>query len=245
LRTFILTSFFLLFFSAASAQQNNCIMLEGINLGCVSSIDHSCFINKKLDLHNEPCPYVGSPNTMWRVEAPISFHCKSTRTNTFCPPQQCNADGCIQPPCVTTSECVEYMPPACSEECVKCFDEVVNVNIGTAAGCIICTRNMCPDEMDHQAKLYCPATYNGLVNYQGLKCSTEAKCPTSAVDPLGVVREVTINRGTCPPPELPPVPTPVVPKDCPWKLDERSDTGCERIRCDNMNPSAPPGCVDP
>jgi len=183
---------------------------------------------------------------MYRVEAPIAFHCKSTRTNTYCPPRECNGtDACIQPPCVTTSECIEYMPPACSEECVKCFDEVVNVNVGIAKGCIICTRNYCPDEEPHRAKLYCPATYNGLVNFQGLKCSAESHCPTTAVDPLGVSREVTINRGTCPPPDMPPIPTPQVPTDCPWKVDERSDTGCERIRCDNMNPSAPPGCVDP
>ncbi|MCC2677818.1 MAG: hypothetical protein K0R29_394 [Pseudobdellovibrio sp.] len=235
----------LLFFAEFTFAQSSCIKLENLSLGCVSSIDHSCFRNKKLDESMQPCRYVAEPNTMWRVEAPISFHCKSSESTTSCTPEVCNGDKCTPPICVTKSECVEYFPPTCDEQCVTCFDQVVLVNVGVTKGCIICTRNECPDEVPARAKTFCPSKYNNMINSPAQKCSTESRCPTTAVDNLGRNHEVIIRRGTCPPPQMPPEPTPEQPIDCPWKVDERTENGCERIRCDNQNPSAAPGCVDP
>lgn len=232
-----------LFISSAYAQ-NSCVMLEGLNLGCVSSVDHSCVLNKKVDETKSPCRYVGSPDVQWRVEAPIAFHCKSSRQTVTCYPQVCNADGCVSPPCTTASECTEYQPPSCAETCIKCFQEVVNVNVGLAKGCIVCTRKSCADEPP--VVPICPATYNGLVHYSGEKCSSDSKCPTTAVDPLGKTHPVTIYKGSCPSGEMPQPPPPIPPPmDCPWKVDQRTATGCERIKCDNRNPEAEPGCVDP
>lgn len=226
--------------------QSNCIKLEGLNLGCVSSIDHSCFLNKKVDEKNSPCRYVSEPSTQWRVEAPISFKCKSATSTTVCPPRVCNPDGCVQPPCTTTSECTEYQPPSCDETCVKCFSNVVNANVGISKGCIICTREMCPDERDKIATAKCPTKYNNMILHNGDKCSSDSRCPTTAVDPLGQTHTVIINRNTCPPPIMPEEPPePPNPKDCPWKVDQRSSTGCERIQCSNQNPQAEPNCVDP
>jgi hypothetical protein len=234
-----------LILSAAWAQ-NNCVMLEGLNLGCVSSIDHSCFMNKKVDKPSEPCRYVGSPATQWRVEGPISFNCKSSRNIRECPPQVCNSDGCTQPPCTERSECLEYFRPICDETCVKCFNDVINVNVGVSRGCIICTRRPCPDEEPAMARVKCPPRYNNLVNNAGQKCSSDSRCPETATDPLGVVHPVEIRRGTCPPPEMPEAPREEEdPKHCPWKVDQRTATGCERIKCDNQNPQAAPDCVDP
>lgn len=229
----ILTLLFNLNLNIAQAQ-NNCLLLEGLNLGCVSSVDHSCYLNKKVDDPKATCQYVGSPNTAWRVEGPIAFACKSSRNTRICPPQVCNLDGCVQPPCVTTSECIEYQPPSCQETCVACFDEVVSINAGIKKGCIICTRKACADEPP--AVVVCPSTYNGLVNATAEKCSADSRCPANATDPLGVTHPVTINRNTCPPKTMPQPPAQPVPKDCPWKVDKRSETGCEPIDADNMNP---------
>lgn len=203
-------------------------------MGCVSSVDHSCFKNKMVNNPKATCQYVGSPGTSWRVEGPIAFHCKSSRDTTVCPPKQCNPDGCVQPPCVTSSECIEYQPPSCQETCVACFNDVVSVNAGLEKGCIVCTRPYCADEPP--ASTICPPTYNGLVNYIAEKCSTDQHCPATATDPLGVTQPVTITRNTCPEPKMPEPQTPPAPKDCPWKVDKRSQTGCEPIDPDNQNP---------
>lgn len=219
--------------NTASAQ-NNCLLLEGLNLGCVSSVDHSCFRNKMVDNPKASCQYVGDPATSWRVEGPIAFHCKSSTNTTVCPPKQCNPDGCVTPPCVTTSECTEYQPPLCQETCVGCFNQVVTVKAGIEKGCIVCTRPYCADEPP--ASVLCPATYNGLVHSPADKCAADSRCPTTATDPLGKVHPVTISRNTCPTPTMP---NPVVnppPKDCPWKVDKRTATGCEAIEPDNQNP---------
>lgn len=240
-----LVGILILFFAHVVVAQNSCIKLEGLNLGCVSSIDHGCFRNKKVDERTSPCRYVSAPNTMWRVEAPVSFKCKSSSETRICPPEQCNADGCIKPACIVKSECVEYFPPTCDEQCVACFDQVVIVNVGISKGCIVCTRNPCSDEIPALARTFCPSKYNNMINSPAQQCSTDQRCPTTAVDPNGQSHEVIVRRGTCPPPQMPPEPTPEMPLDCPWKVDERTQTGCERIRCDNQNPSAAPGCVDP
>ncbi len=225
---------FLILILNFSYAQNTCLLLEGLNLGCVSSVDHSCFINKKVDNPKAPCSFVGSPATSWRVEGPIAFHCKSSRETKICPPLVCNLDGCVQPPCVITSECSEYQPPSCQETCVSCFNEVVTINGGLQKGCIVCTRKYCADEP--MALTVCPQTYNGLVNYPGEKCSADNHCPATATDPLGKTHPVAITKNTCPTPNMPEPPPVLVPKDCPWKADKRSATGCEPIDPDNQNP---------
>lgn len=217
-----------------SYAQSGCIQLEGLNLGCVSSVDHSCYMNKKIDRPNDPCHYVGSPANAWRVEGPIAFHCKSSRQTTTCPPKVCNADGCVQPPCTTTSECIEYFPPSCQETCTVCFNEEVTINAGISKGCIVCTRKPCADEP--LVETLCPTTYNGLVLHGSQKCSSDSHCPTTATDPLGVVHTVNINKGACPEAKMPEIPPPPNPKDCPWKVDKRTATGCEAIDPDNRNP---------
>lgn len=222
-------------FSYSAFGQNSCMVLEGINLGCVSSVDHSCRMNKKVDEPRSRCSYVGSPGVQWRVEGPISFVCESWTQTIIHHPRVCNGEVCVTPPPTITSTCVRYQPPICEETCIKCFNEVVEVPAGRSRGCIVCTRPKCQDEPDVSSA--CPPTYNGLVNHLAQKCSADIRCPTSAVDPNGVTHPVTVRRGTCPPAVMPPIPPdPPEPQHCPWKVDERSRTGCEPISPDNRNP---------
>jgi len=181
------------------------------------------------------CRYVGEPSTMYRVEAPISFKCKSYK----------NTETCVQNPsgpdaggttCTTTSECVEYLPPSCDETCIPCFNQVVENNVGISKGCIVCTRPECPDEIEARLATQCPIYFEGMPLGMGDKCSTSQRCPKQAVNPkTGALTDVTIRTTSCQPPELP-KPKEFTVRDCPWKVDKRSQTGCEPIDPDNRNP---------
>lgn len=219
-------------FVFAQASGNfNCLQLEGIHIGCVSSVDHGCFRNRAVDNPKAQCNYVGGPSTSLRVEGPIAFHCKSSTSTKVCT-KNTGTDSKGET-CVTTSECVEYQPPSCQETCVPCYDQVVAANIGLERGCIVCTRKYCGDEPP--AELACPPSYNGMPNGIGQKCSSPQHCPTTAIDPLGHSHPVTITTGSCNPPQLPP-PATGAPKYCPWKVDKRTHDGCEPIDPDNVNP---------
>lgn len=211
-----------------------CIELEGINIGCVSSVDHSCKKNVAVDNKNAPCNFVGSPNVMYRVEAPISWRCKSSRNVEVCTDKPGNNDQSGRD-CRTHSECIEYFPPTCQETCVPCFDVVVTENSGEQKGCIVCTRKKCPDEPD--AQTVCPAfSSQGLPRGPGNKCSSSQSCPTTAIPPTGgPAMDVIVNRGNCQPPKLPEPQGLPSPQACPWKIDNRSVDGCEPIEESNRN----------
>lgn len=229
----------LLLLSNIALAQNYCLLLEGLNIGCVPSVDHTCKRNKMVDNKNALCNYVGDPGTSYRVEGPIKWSCETAVTTTT-ETEVCDADGCKKVR-VTTSTCTKYYPPLCNEECVPCFNQVVSAAIGHEKGCIVCTRAYCPDEPGAQTS--CPSSNNGLPLGSGEKCTTPQRCPTSAVDPLGNTHPVTVTTGNCSPPQLPQPPPPTVLKDCPWKVDKRSGGtttnpagGCEPIDPDNQNP---------
>lgn len=214
-----------------------CIELEGINIGCVSSVDHGCFMNKAVNKNNDPCHYVGSPNTMYRVAGPIAWSCKSSKNTTVCSEDKGNGDK-SGTTCVTSSECVEYFQPSCSEQCVPCFDNVVTENTGTSKGCIICNRKPCADELPRLTKTTCPhRNSTGMPLGSGDKCSSDTRCPKTAIPPNGgAPMDVIIRKGQCSPPKLPDPPIRPEPLLCTWKVDKRSATGCEPIEPDNRNP---------
>lgn len=236
----------------------NCLKLENIEIGCVPSIDHTCRRNNSVDKPNVPCQYVARPGAFLRVEGPIAWKCKSEKVDRTCN-QVCNSDGC-QEVCTTTSECLEYYPPICDEECVDCFEEVTTQNVGVSRGCIICTRLPCEDERPRLAATSCPAKFNGMIHHDGQKCSSDRRCDDTAVDPNGVTHQVTGRRPTCQPKPMPPEPREGDPLNCPWKIDERTggwpprykgpndpgDPGaCECIRRENStDPNAPWVCPD-
>lgn len=216
---------------------SGCLEIEGINIGCVSSVDHSCFINKAVDMKNSTCYYVGSPSTMMRTEGPIAWSCKSSKNTTVCSENKGNGDQ-SGTSCHTVSECLEYSPPICNETCVSCFDQIVAENVGVTKGCIICTRKPCADEVDRLSKSSCPL-YNsaGMPLGNGIKCSAGSRCPKSATPPNGgAPMAVTVNTGSCGPAELPKPQATPTPLLCPWKVDTRSDAGCEPIAPENKNP---------
>lgn len=221
--------------------QSGCIELEGLNLGCVSSVDHGCFRNVSVNKPDAACTYVADPGAMYRVEGPVAWACKSHRNTETCT-EQVTPDG-VKRICTTSSQCVEYYPPSCSEACRPCFNRVETAGIGLERGCFICTRKPCADEP--LAQKACPPTYNDMVLGSSQKCSGDERCPTTAIDPLGNSHSVTVRRPTeCKPPDMPPKP-PVSPAPlwCPWKVDKRSRAsegkpagGCEPIDPDNRNP---------
>lgn len=211
---------------AQNAGQGNvetCLPLEGLNLGCVASVDHSCKKNKALYNPAKECYYVGEPSTSIRVEGPIAFHCAATESTETCT-ETIGENGSIHRECRTTSRCVRYQAPFCEETCVPCYNKVVSANIGMAAGCIICTRRPCDDEKDFLVKGTCPNWYNGMPKGPPQRCSGAQRCPTTAIDPNGVTHQVTIQSSPCPPPSLPnpPLEDPERPPRCPWKRDERT-----------------------
>lgn len=244
----------------------NCIQIEGLNLGCVSSVDHVCKMNKSSDLKID-CAYGAGWASRWRVEGPIAFACKSYKITTIeekipakgcCPGMACvPGDTCVAAHVnkVTSSECESYQPPSCAESCVGCYEDVQTFNVGISRGCTICTRQACADEPP--ASAYCPAHPPMVFLGQAKKCSTDERCPATAIDPLGNIHTV-IKKSSC---NIGPAPTPpspgVIGKYCPWKLDSRtggsamSDGGtpassgkCECITEENWNLNAGPwpGC---
>ncbi len=229
----------LFFIDSISWADQGCIELEGINLGCVSSIDHSCYLNKAVDKTGEPCRYVAEPKTMYRVEGPIAWNCKSSRNTTICEETGGNGEQ-SGTNCRTVSECLEYYPPSCTETCTSCFGRIVTENIGISRGCLICTREPCADEKPRLVKSTCPYYNSQGMPYVGspMTCSGESRCPSTAIPPNGgAPMEVRVNTRTCPAPELPKLPTtpPPMPQLCIWKVDKRSATGCEPIEESNRN----------
>lgn len=244
----------------------NCIQIEGLNLGCVSSVDHSCKMNRAADSKVD-CAYGGGWASRYRVEGPIQFNCKSYKNTTTtenvpargcCPGMACvPGDTCSPARTVTTthSECLQYEDPVCAESCVGCFENVQTFPVGISRGCIVCTRQSCGDEPP--AQISCPDVPGLTLLGSAKKCSGDERCPTTAVDPLGQSHGVRINT-SC---NAGPAPSPSAPgaigKYCPWKSDQRTggsataDEGipassgkCECITEDNWNPNAGPwpGC---
>ncbi|HPI41414.1 MAG TPA: hypothetical protein PLJ21_11460, partial [Pseudobdellovibrionaceae bacterium] len=215
----------------------SCLELEGINLGCVSSIDHTCTRNIAVNSPNTACHYVGDPNVSYRVEGPIAFNCKSSKNTTVCKKNEGNGDQAGET-CVTHSECYEYFPPTCRETCIPCFDTIVTEKIGVSKGCLICTRKPCADEKERLLISTCPIQNSlGMPLGPNNKCSSNSLCPKSATPPNGGPEmPVTIIKGSCEPPKLPINVNQPPPKLCIWKVDKRSATGCEPIEPENLNP---------
>lgn len=223
----------LLLANFAFAQSLNCLQLENINIGCVSSIDHSCKRNLAIDDPKAACTYVGEPSVSYRVEGPISFVCKSYKNTQICDGGSGNNDQ-TGTNCRTVSECLEYFPPTCKLQCVPCFNRVETHQIGTTRGCIVCTRKPCPDE---KIRTTCPTSYDGMPLGPNAKCSSNQVCPeTKLNEKTGTTHAVTVIKGVCEPPELPIIQPPMPPPElCVWKVDKRSSTGCEPIEPDNQN----------
>lgn len=239
----------------------NCIQIEGLNLGCVSSVDHSCKMNKASDSKTAECAYGGGWKSRWRVEGPIQFNCKSYKTTTteeMIPAKGCGVPGdtCFAAHIerVTHSECQDYQPPVCAESCVGCYEDVQTFPIGISRGCVICTRQSCGDEP--AGSRYCPERPPLAALGLAKKCSSNERCPTTAIDPLGKSHTVII-KSACNPGSPPPATAGVLGKHCPWKTDQRtggsvsSDGGtpasagkCECITRENWNDDAGPwpGC---
>ncbi len=242
----------------------DCIQLEGLNLGCVSSVDHSCKMNKATDMKVD-CAYGDTWRARFRVEGPIQWNCKSYET-TFTPeviPAKGCPVGCDTYTPETTkliphSVCEKWEDPVCAESCVGCYENVLTSPVGTERGCTICTRQRCADEPLSQ--ISCPPGPNGM-NLLGAakKCSTDERCPKTAVDNKQILHNVIIKGPTsCEPGPAPPPASPMaIGKYCPWKTDQRtggsitSDGGtpasagkCECITHDNWNNAAGewPGC---
>lgn len=234
---------FVIFSSEAFAQNSSrCIRLENLEIGCVPSVDHSCYMNKAVDKVSS-CKYVGSPGTSIRAEGPIAWNCASS-TNTRTCTQVCNDDSCEER-CVTRSVCTVYQSPVCQETCVQCFNQVVVANVGINRGCIVCTRALCADEYPRQARTVCPPVYNGMPKANGETCAASTRCPTTAIDPNGVSHTVTVNGpGNCQPQPLP-EPPPELPEPllCPWKVDER--TGGRPPRANGPTDPGDPGNCEP
>lgn len=266
IRNFMILFLSFFFLTAGAVAGVDCIQIEGLNLGCVSSIDHTCKMNRATDKIGD-CTYGGGWAARYRVEGPISFRCKSTRnwtTEEIIPPSGC----CGQPGCdqctperkviIQHSECTEYYPPSCSEACVGCYENVQTLANGITRGCVICTRTYCGDEP--RAETYCPAIEGKTLLGGGKKCSSDERCPTTAVDPLGKSHPVTVSGPSkCDPgPEpIPPEPG-KIPSYCPWKSDKRTGGtppdakgaggtpgNCECITRENWNFSAGDFIPDP
>jgi hypothetical protein len=216
-----------LFGGSARAGGQQCISLEGLQIGCVASFDHTCSRNVMIDRDDAPCYYVGKPATFLRVEAPIAWRCKSSRETRVCRPSGASGESSGEI-CTTHSECLEYYPPSCDEECVPCFETVVQKQTGLSRGCLVCTREYCPDEPE--VTTACAPTFGDLVAGTGTRCSSGSRCPTTAIDPLGKSHTVKVRsaRG-CEPPQLPEPKDIPRPQHCPWTVDTRSATGCEPI----------------
>jgi len=237
----------------------SCLEIEGLKLGCVTSVDHSCYRNVAIPLRKISCKYTADPSTAYRAEGAVAFNCKSSKTVKVCEKDTGNGDQ-IGEKCTTRSECLEFYPPTCKEECVPCFEKIVSADVGWSAGCIICTRKPCPDEEPFLSTNTCPYYLDSnadpekrLTLNSGLECSSMLRCPSTAIVPSGPkqgeVVSVVINRGSCEKPKMPKYPEDNKlqnPKLCLWKDDERGDdisgepvnnrSNCsKKIACKNSN----------
>lgn len=246
-------------FSIYSFADKNCLEIEGLKLGCVTAVDHSCYRNVAVPVKKFNCQYAADPSTAFRAEGPVAFNCKSSKVVKVCEKDIGNGDQTGEK-CTTKSECLEFYPPTCKETCVPCFEKVVNSDVGLSAGCIICTRKPCPDEQPYLSNNTCPYYLDSnpiaekrltLINAQ--ECSNMQRCPTTAIVPSGPkqgeVVSVVISKDSCEKPKMPKYPEDNKlqnPRLCLWKEDERGDdipgepldnrTNCKKkISCKNSN----------
>ncbi len=242
--TFILISGFLFHFHSnaqAPASNGKCIRLEQIEIGCVPSTIHVCFVNKNV---NSPaqCDYVANYATHWKaMDGPIDWKCASAWV--YEPDRDPRTPEGSQFSRTPKKTCPVYENPTCAEVCEGCWNEQISPLVGVSAGCIICTRPKCNDEPE--PTMTCPLTNQGkrwVAAYEAKypKCGTPRRCLDREVDPNGISRPVTkIQVGDCPkePKETNPI---VTPSYCPWIADERTEFGCEPIKPANKYvPPAP------
>lgn len=258
---FLYKKFIFIFFilSSIAWADKNCLEIEGLKLGCISAADHSCFRNTAIPIKANSCRYAAQPSTAFRAESPVAFNCKSFQQVKVCQKNSGNGDQSGET-CTTHSECVEWLPPVCKEECVPCYEKVVTADVGLSAGCIICNRKPCDDEKPYLTQKTCPYYLDSntdpekrLTLSSVIECSNFQRCPSTAVVPSGPNKGQTVNviitQGSCEKPKVPNFPEEnklEKPKLCLWKEDERGPdiegeaennrSNCQRkISCKNSN----------
>ncbi len=225
---FLTALFILFFFQSLMAASEQCIQLEGLNIGCVTAESHTCFLNKHPRAEGAregECKYV-NPNALppikRQIENPkgaIAFDCASYENKTTCVRQ---GDKTV---CQTSSVCKEYTKPSCTNHCILCYTEVKSEQ-AFPEGCVVCTRPRCNDEPPLNG--VCPVDHPTDKNFILPKikypvCANDRPCPQTAIDPNGVEHQVTIIDLGCPP-----IPDKVEKAEegggvqrCPWIKDER------------------------
>lgn len=253
----LLSLLFLTFISLQAHSQEICIKLESINIGCVPSQSHVCYLNKNIELDggNGNCKYTKLEMTGQQYEAPtgaIAFYCASEVSETKCEKQP-GSDNTI---CTTTTTCKEYSKPVCQEVCILCHKKEKQ-EPKTAVGCIVCTRPECQEEKEARPSSYCPAVSSTDPEYVipkfsrplcgGRRCNPNATDPTKPSEPFpytlpdGSVQEVTINASGCPAPAMVEKGEGgTMQKRCPWIRDPRPYyvKDGENVEIDNNSTSA-------